>query len=334
MSALPLNRRALGLALSRAANASVDDILAIARNTAAPGAPRIGLTGPPGAGKSSLGGRLALLRAQRRRVGMLAIDPSSPRSGGAILGDRIRIDELEGAGDLFVRSLASRSAADGLADNLPELLHVMEAAGFDEVLVETVGVGQAEHAARSLVDTLVLVLNPGTGDSIQAMKAGILELADLLVVTKADTPPAGPAVQSLRSVAPLWRTAPPIHPVSAVSGEGIGELVAAMLQRADSGLSSRQSAGHQPGIAGDGLEAAFERLWADLLRRFPASASLTREVQPSPAGSFTLRLVSIEGAFQLGVAAGALALMAGSAGLACRIEDQTDDRLTLIFTAA
>lgn len=228
MSALPLNRRALGLALSRAANASVDDILAIARNTAAPGAPRIGLTGPPGAGKSSLGGRLALHRAATRRVGMLAIDPSSPRSGGAILGDRIRIDELEGAGDLFVRSLASRSAADGLADNLPELLHVMEAAGFDEVLVETVGVGQAEHAARSLVDTLVLVLNPGTGDSIQAMKAGILELADLVVVNKADQAGAAQLATDVRRVLaavppPAEAWVPPvlltsIHDVASIHG--------------------------------------------------------------------------------------------------------------------
>jgi LAO/AO transport system kinase len=186
VNAPALNRRALGLALSRAANASVHDILAAAQPQAAPGGPRIGLTGPPGAGKSSLGGRLALHRANTRRIGILAIDPTSPRSGGAILGDRIRIDELEGAGELFVRSLASRSAADGLADNLPELLQVMESAGFDEVLLETVGVGQAEHAARSLVDTLVLVLNPGTGDTVQAMKAGLMELADLYVVNKAD----------------------------------------------------------------------------------------------------------------------------------------------------
>ena len=294
----------------------------------------IGITGPPGAGKSTLVGALARrLLEQGRSVAVLAVDPSSPVSGGALLGDRFRIGEAA-EGRCFIRSTATRGSLGGLTSAAQQMVRLMDLAGFDLVMVETVGTGQSEIDVARLADTLCVVFPPALGDELQAIKAGILELADLLVVTKADTPPAGPAVQSLRSVAPLWRTAPPIHPVSAVSGEGIGELVAAMLQRADSGLSSRQSAGHQPGIAGDGLEAAFERLWADLLRRFPASASLTREVQPSPAGSFTLRLVSIEGAFQLGVAAGALALMAGSAGLACRIEDQTDDRLTLVLCAA
>ncbi|MDP1691107.1 MAG: GTP-binding protein [Burkholderiaceae bacterium] len=201
-----IDRRALGLALSRAANASVDDILALPLTPAAAAGPRIGLTGPPGAGKSSLGGRLALLRARTRRIGMLAIDPTSPLTGGAILGDRIRIDELEGAEDLYVRSLASRSAADGLADNLPELLQVMERADFDEIVVETVGVGQAEHAARSLVDTLVLVLNPGSGDAVQAMKAGIMELADLYVINKADQAGAAQMAADIRRV---LQTLPP-----------------------------------------------------------------------------------------------------------------------------
>lgn len=196
----PIDRRALGLALSRLANARVDEVLAMQHAGAAAAVPRIGLTGPPGAGKSSLGGRLALARVRTRRIGMLAIDPSSPRSGGAILGDRIRIDELEGAGELYVRSLASRSAADGLADNLPELLHAMERAGFDELIVETVGVGQAEHAARSLVDTLVLVLNPGSGDAVQAMKAGIMELADVYVINKSDLAGAAQFAGDIRRV--------------------------------------------------------------------------------------------------------------------------------------
>jgi LAO/AO transport system kinase len=190
----PIDRRALGRALTRLANASVADILAaspdhrIAETRIA--APRIGLTGPPGAGKSSLGGRLAVLRAATRRVGVLAIDPSSPRTGGAILGDRIRMDDLEGAEHLFVRSLASRTAGDGLAQNIPELLHAMDVAGFDEVILETVGVGQAEHAVRHQVDTLVLVLNPESGDIVQAMKAGIMELADIYLVNKSDLPGA------------------------------------------------------------------------------------------------------------------------------------------------
>lgn len=183
-----LNRRALGQVLTRLANASVAEVLAMApaQPAGTAHARRIGLTGPPGVGKSSLGGRLALLRAASRQVGLLAIDPTSPRTGGAILGDRIRIDDLEGAGDLYVRSLASRTAGDGLTDNLPELLDAMDDAGFDEVLLETVGVGQAEHAARHQVDTLLLVLHPESGDMVQAMKAGIMELADIYVINKAD----------------------------------------------------------------------------------------------------------------------------------------------------
>lgn len=194
-----LDRRALGLALNRAADANVAQVLALPPAGLA-AALRIGLTGPPGAGKSSLGGRLALLRARSRRIGMLAIDPSSPKSGGAILGDRIRIDELEGAAELFVRSQASRGADDGLADNLPELLQAMEQAGFDELLVETVGVGQAEHAARRLVDTLVLVLHPGSGDAVQAMKAGIMEVADIYVINKSDIAGAAQMAADIRRV--------------------------------------------------------------------------------------------------------------------------------------
>ena len=183
-----LDRRALGRTLTQLANASVAEVLAMvpARTAGTTAAYRIGVTGPPGAGKSSLGGRLALLRAASRRVGFLAIDPTSPRTGGAILGDRIRIDDLPGGSDLYVRSLASRSAGDGLADNLPEMLEAMEQAGFDEIFVETVGVGQAEYAARYQVDTLLLVLNPESGDMVQAMKAGVLELADLYVIHKSD----------------------------------------------------------------------------------------------------------------------------------------------------
>ena len=192
-------RRELGRRLSRLANASIAEVLAMADSDAGCAA-RIGLTGPPGAGKSTLGARLALLRGRTRRVGFLAIDPSSPRSGGAILGDRIRIDELDSAGDLYVRSIASRSAGDGLAENLPELLHAMDAAGFDEVLLETVGIGQAEHGVRSQVDTLVLLLMPQSGDVVQAMKAGIMELADVYVVNKADLAGADAVASDTRGV--------------------------------------------------------------------------------------------------------------------------------------
>jgi LAO/AO transport system kinase len=186
----PLDRRALGLALTRIAN--VTSARALPQLSAAPStqARRIGVTGAPGAGKSTLAGRLALARMGQRRLGILAIDPSSPKTGGAILGDRIRMDDLEGSENLYIRSFGSRSAADGLTDNLHELLETMDQHGFDEVIVETVGVGQAELAARSQVDTLILVIPPDAGDVVQAMKAGIMEIADIFAINKADMPSA------------------------------------------------------------------------------------------------------------------------------------------------
>ena len=201
-----LDRHALGRRLSRLANASAADLLhrQIAHAPAAP-ARRIGLTGPPGAGKSTLAGHLALHRMRGQRLGVLAIDPSSPRTGGAILGDRIRMDELAGSSELYIRSIGSRSAHDGLSDNLPEMLDTMDEFGFDEVLLETVGVGQAEYAARAQVDTLVLVLLPESGDIVQAMKAGIMEMADIFVVNKADLPGAQKMATDIQRIAALAR---------------------------------------------------------------------------------------------------------------------------------
>ncbi|MBL8288259.1 MAG: methylmalonyl Co-A mutase-associated GTPase MeaB [Rubrivivax sp.] len=223
MTRPPLDRRALGRELTRLANASAAQLLrggdapASRAPAAAPAARRIGLTGAPGAGKSTLAGHLALHRArqgaeqgaeqgeERRRVGVLAVDPSSPRSGGAILGDRIRMDELQGAGELYIRSIGSRSTHDGLSDNLPEMLDLLDAHGFDDVVLETVGVGQAEYAARVQVDTLVLVLLPDSGDAVQAMKAGIMEMADIFVVNKADLPGAQRMAADIRRIAALAR---------------------------------------------------------------------------------------------------------------------------------
>ncbi|MDP3520030.1 MAG: GTP-binding protein [Hydrogenophaga sp.] len=215
MSRAPLDRHALGRALSQLANASADHLL---RQALTPSpthlARRIGLTGAPGAGKSTLAGQLALHRLNTprpdQRVGVLAVDPSSPKSGGAILGDRIRMDELPGSAELYIRSLGSRSTSDGLSDNLPEMLDLMDAHGFDEVVLETVGVGQAEYAARGQVDTLVLVLLPDSGDVVQAMKAGIMEMADIFVVNKADLPGAHRMVTDIQRIAAVSR-----HPVGA-----------------------------------------------------------------------------------------------------------------------
>ncbi len=209
MNVTPLDRWALSRELTRLANA---DPMALAReplrDPPSHAARRVGITGAPGAGKSTLVGHLAQLRAPRGRLGVLAVDPSSPKSGGAILGDRVRMDELAGNAQLYIRSLGSRRTGDGLADNLPEMLELMDRFGFDEVLLETVGVGQAEHAVRAQVDTMVLVLLPDSGDIVQAMKAGIMEMADIFVVHKADLPGAQRMATDIRRIATMARHAP------------------------------------------------------------------------------------------------------------------------------
>jgi LAO/AO transport system kinase len=198
-----IDRRALARALSRTADASVADVLASAQG-ASGACRRIGVTGPPGAGKSSLIAALVRQRlAAQGDIAVLAIDPTSPISGGAILGDRIRMEDLAQNPRVYIRSLASRRSHDGLADNLPDMLAIVENAGFSEAILETVGVGQVEYAVRHVVDTILLVLPPGAGDQIQAMKGGILETADILVVNKADLPGARQLASELAGVMKL-----------------------------------------------------------------------------------------------------------------------------------
>ena len=202
----PLDRATLGRTLTRIANAGGRAALSELIALPAPSARRIGLTGSPGTGKSTLVRALAAASlAQGRRVGVVAVDPSSPYSHGAILGDRIRMGEVAGHPELFFRSLASRSAHDGLADNLAAVLCAMERHDFDELLVETVGTGQAEVSVRALVDCVVLVLMPESGDQIQAMKAGVTEIADVLVVNKADLAGAGRIAAEVKDALSLRR---------------------------------------------------------------------------------------------------------------------------------
>jgi LAO/AO transport system kinase len=164
-----------------------------------PSAERVGFTGPPGAGKSSLLAEVAHgYREAGERIGIVAVDPTSPYSGGALLGDRIRMTDLATDPGIFIRSMASRGSLGGLATTTKEVLDLMDAFGFERVLVETVGVGQTELEITAAADTVVVVLVPESGDAIQAMKAGLMEIADIFVVNKADRPGAARLAKEIR----------------------------------------------------------------------------------------------------------------------------------------
>jgi len=192
----------------------------------------IGITGPPGAGKSSLVEALGLEMVRRgQAVAVLAVDPSSPFTGGAILGDRVRMTRLASSPGCFVRSMATRGALGGLASAAADALDVFAAAGFPIVMVETVGVGQDEVDVMHVADTVILALPPGLGDDVQAAKAGIMEIAHIFVVSKADLPGADQAVAHLRAMVELapespWR--PPVLAVSAQEEKGLRELLEAL----------------------------------------------------------------------------------------------------------
>ncbi len=195
----------------------------------------IGLTGAPGVGKStSTSALVAAYRRRGKRVGVLAVDPSSPFSGGALLGDRIRMHSHTTDPDVYIRSMATRGALGGLATATPQAVRVLDAAGFDVVLIETVGVGQSEVDIVALADTTVVLLAPGMGDGIQAAKAGILEVADVFVVNKADRDGADQTVRDLkhamslgrRELGPSWRQ--PVVRTVASASEGVEDLVAAL----------------------------------------------------------------------------------------------------------
>jgi LAO/AO transport system kinase len=194
----------------------------------------IGLTGSPGVGKStSVAALVTAFRAQGRRVGVLAVDPSSPFSGGALLGDRVRMQEHATDPGVFIRSMASRGHLGGLSWATPQALRILDAAGAEVILVETVGVGQAEVEVASLADTTIVLVAPGMGDAIQAAKAGILEVADVFIVNKADRDGADNAVRDLRNMLSYgdgphgaWR--PPIVRTVASRQEGVGDVLAAV----------------------------------------------------------------------------------------------------------
>jgi LAO/AO transport system kinase len=192
----------------------------------------VGLTGAPGVGKSTLAAALvARARDRGERVAVLAVDPTSPYTGGALLGDRVRMQAHATDPDVFIRSMATRGHLGGMALAAPEAVRILDASGHELVLVETVGVGQAEVDVAAATDTAVVVLAPGLGDAVQMAKAGILEIADVFVVNKADREGAHEVVRELRQMLHLGEARPwdpPIVPATATTGEGVDEVVAAV----------------------------------------------------------------------------------------------------------
>ncbi|WP_305780369.1 ArgK/MeaB family GTPase [Nocardia nova] len=214
--------RATGRLLSMVENGSRDEVLALLGSVATPRV--LGVTGPPGAGKSTtVAALVGTYRAQGARVAVLAVDPSSPYSGGALLGDRIRMSAHVGDPGVLIRSVATRGHIGGLAAVVPAAIRLLADLGYDRIVVETVGVGQSEIEVAAVADPTVVILNPGAGDAIQAAKAGLLEVADILVVNKADRPGADRTVRELRG-----ESSAPILTLVAENGTGVAELAEAI----------------------------------------------------------------------------------------------------------
>jgi LAO/AO transport system kinase len=264
----------------------------------------VGFTGPPGAGKSTLIGALTRRRrAIGRQIGVLSIDPSSPFTGGALLGDRIRLAEHFLDSGVFIRSMATRGALGGLAEAVLQTTLLLDAAGREEIFVETVGVGQAEVDIAGHADSVVLVLVPGSGDSVQALKAGIMEIPDIVVVNKSDHPLTDVLVREMRdalSLAPRIGWQVPVLATDARGGEGVEALEAALDSHrreteADGTLedrrrrnlhdeviglaSARMRRALEQRLAGD---ESFERLLVEVAARRldPASAALAISERP------------------------------------------------------
>jgi len=261
-------RAALARAVTEVENGGPNSaaVLAAARG-AGRRAPVVGITGAPGAGKSTLvGAYVGELRRRGLTVAVLAVDPSSPLTGGALLGDRIRMSRHAGDPGVFVRSLASRGHLGGLAENAAAVADVMAASGRDMVLVETVGVGQSEIEVAGLADVRVVVWAPGAGDDVQAAKAGILEIADLIVVNKADLPQAAATEAALRSAASYAAAPPAVMRTAAQSGRGIPELADAIAPLAAARAGSAVERGlerRRQRLLAAAVELARQRLAGD-----------------------------------------------------------------------
>ena len=260
----------------------------------------VGVTGPPGAGKSTLPAALTPLLADRgRRPAVLAVDPSSPLTGGAILGDRVRMVEATTAG-VFIRSMATRGHAGGLALAVPGMVRVLDAAGFDPVVVETVGVGQVEVDMATAADTVLVVVTPGMGDAVQANKAGLLEVADLFAVNKSDRPKAADARRDLELMLDLsdltgHRRAgspgrPAIVSTVATTGGGVEELAQAVDDHLEALVSSGSLAVRRQDRRSAEVRSRLDHLLLEVSAAAMASASADGSADREAPGTTAQRL--------------------------------------------
>lgn len=303
--ALTGDRRALARLISLIENDPAAANVCMARLHAAAGRAHIvGVTGSPGTGKSTLVNELAkAFRRSGETVGIVAVDPTSPFTGGAILGDRIRMRDLAGDDGVFIRSMATRGSLGGLARATADAVRSLDAAGFSTVLIETVGAGQSEVEIARTADTVLVVEAPGLGDEVQAIKAGILEIADVLVVNKADREGAGNTVRALHAmldlgVAPravqhygqtmqvagagdepppdVWR--PPILQTVAFEGKGIDEVIDAIRRHQAHLASTGEGAERRRLRAASELETILRELLLDRLRQRVGSTKMDESV--------------------------------------------------------
>ena len=291
------DKRALARAISLVENRDPEGDRLVAELFPRTGEARVvGLTGPPGVGKSTLiGAMCAELRKRDREIGVLSIDPSSPFTQGAVLGDRIRLSEHFLDPGVFIRSMATRGSLGGLAEAALQAALLMDASGKDDVLLETVGVGQGEIDVVDHADTVVLALMPGSGDSIQALKAGVMEIPDVIVVNKGEHPLADTMIREVKAVLALGPDRPwkvPVVRTEAMKGEGVTELVATIDAHgehiAEAGtLAERRARNLRAeviGIAAARMRRELEERagsdpdWARLLKRVTS-----REIDPATA---------------------------------------------------
>ena len=289
------NRRAIGRAISRAEERGEAGRALLAELHPHTGqAIVVGLTGPPGVGKSTmLSALVGHLRGEGSRVAIVSVDPSSPFTNGAVLGDRIRLVEHFLDPGVFIRSMASRGHQGGLSEATGDAILILDAAGYDVVLVETVGVGQNEVEVASLADTVALVLMPGSGDSIQAIKAGLMEIPDLIAINKADRPGADilrAEIESALTLVPQGPWPVPVLETVATTAEGVAELWETVLRhRAFLAEGDRMAQRRRDGFARQIRARASERLSRRLSAAAPdavdrlAAAVARREISPGVA---------------------------------------------------